>query len=173
MSRYLRHIVLGLIVFIWVVPFVALLATSLRSETASKTSGFWTAFTPTELGHRFGTHDRDDTDPFVVMNGNIFDRLNGESESYPVTGKVNSVMFTGRVPDPDNEGKTILIKKLIAAGEVMDVRDGDFVFQTNGNFTWTFPEAAKTSMCLWKKTLCFGPRCISRCCLTIKTCPTR
>ena len=140
-SRSLRHVVLGLIVFIWVIPFVALLTTSMRSETASKTSGFWTAFTPTELGHRFGTHDRDQTEPFVVMTGNIFERLNADKESYLVSGEVNSIMFTGREPDPEDPTKTVLIRRLVAAGEVMNVRDGDFVFQTNGDFTWTFPEA--------------------------------
>ena len=57
-GRTLSHTVLALIVFIWIVPFVALVTTSLRSETASKTSGFWTAFTPTELGHRFSTNDK-------------------------------------------------------------------------------------------------------------------
>ena len=40
-SRTLHHTVLALIVFIWVVPIVALDTTSLRSEIASKTSGFW------------------------------------------------------------------------------------------------------------------------------------
>lgn len=139
-SRSLRHVVLGLIVFIWVVPFVALVTTSLRSETASKTSGFWTAFTPTELGHRFGTHDREGDEAFVVMTGNIFERLNDGDGSYAVSGDVKSILFKGRVPDPDNEGQTVLIRRLVAAGEVMDVRGGDFVFQTNGDFTWTFPE---------------------------------
>ena len=57
-TKTLSHFVLGLIVFIWVVPFVALVSTSLRSETEAKTAGFWTAFTPTELGHRFSTHDK-------------------------------------------------------------------------------------------------------------------
>jgi len=140
-GRTLRHVVLALIVFIWVVPFIALLATSMRSETASKTSGFWTAFTPTELGHRFGTHDRDMDEPFVEMNGNIFARLNDGKDSFLVDGDVNSVMFTGRVPDPENPDKTILIRKLVAPGEVMDVRGGEFVFQANGDFTWTFDEA--------------------------------
>jgi len=140
-SRNLRHLVLALIVFIWVVPFVALLTTSMRSETASKTSGFWTAFTPTELGHRFGTHDRGDTEPFVEMTGNIFERLNQDRDSFEVTGEVNAIMFTGREPDPDDPGKTKLIRRLVAAGEVMDVRDGDFTFQANGDFTWRFPEA--------------------------------
>jgi len=141
MSRSLKHILLALIVFIWVIPFVALVTTSLRSETASKTSGFWTAFTPTELGHRFGTHDKGQTDPFVTMSGNIFDRLNNERDSYEVDGSVKSILFKGRVPDPENEGKTKLIRKLIFAGDVMDVRGGEFVFQPNGDFTWTFPEA--------------------------------
>ena len=140
-SRSLRHVVLALIVFIWVVPFVALVTTSLRSETASKTSGFWTAFTPTELGHRFGTHDRDQTEPFVVMTGNIFERLNASKDNYKVTGDVQSIMLTGREPDPENPGKTKLVRRLIAAGEVMNVRDGELVFQTNGDFTWTFAEA--------------------------------
>ncbi|MEN8894502.1 MAG: carbohydrate ABC transporter permease [Yoonia sp.] len=140
-SRNLRHVVLALIVFIWVVPFVALVTTSLRSETASKTSGFWTAFTPTELGHRFGTHDRDQTEPFVEMTGNIFERLNAGKDSYEVTGEVQSIMLTGREPDPENPGKTKLVRRLIAAGEVMNVRDGEFVFQSNGDFTWTFAEA--------------------------------
>ena len=141
MTRTLKHIVLALIVFIWVVPFIALVTTSLRSETASKTSGFWTAFTPTELGHRFGTHDKGSEESFVTMNGNIFERLNTDRESYKVAGSATSILFKGRVPDPDNEGKTKLIRKLIYAGEVMDVRGGEFVFQANGDFTWTFPES--------------------------------
>ncbi|OUV18784.1 MAG: ABC transporter permease [Cellulomonadaceae bacterium TMED98] len=138
-SRGLKHIVLALIVFIWVVPFVALVTTSLRSETASKTSGFWTAFTPTELGHRFGTHDGGEE--FVVLTGNIFDRLNMDKDSFEVSGDVISVFFKGRVPDPNNEGETILKRRLVPMGEVMDVRGGEFVFQANGDFTWTFPEA--------------------------------
>ncbi|MAI97964.1 MAG: ABC transporter permease [Nisaea sp.] len=138
-SRGLKHIVLALIVFIWVVPFVALVTTSLRSETASKTSGFWTAFTPTELGHRFGTHDGGEE--FVVLTGNIFDRLNMDKDSFEVSGDVISVFFKGRVPDPNNEGETILKRRLVPVGEVMDVRGGDFLFQANGDFTWTFPEA--------------------------------
>ncbi len=142
MSRTLKHVVLLLIVVIWVLPFIALVTTSLRSETASKTSGFWTAFTPTELGHRFGTHDKGGIEPFVTMSGNIFERLNKERETFKVSGDVQSILFKGRVPDPDKEGKTKLIKQLIFAGEVMDVRGGEFVFQSNGDFTWTFPEAA-------------------------------
>jgi len=138
-SRGLKHIVLALIVFIWVVPFVALVTTSLRSETASKTSGFWTAFTPTELGHRFGTHDGGEE--FVVLTGNIFDRLSMDKDSFKVSGDVISVFFKGRVPDPNNEGETILKRRLVPVGEVMDVRGGEFVFQANGDFTWTFPEA--------------------------------
>lgn len=141
-SRSLRHVVLALIVFIWVVPFVALVTTSLRSETASKTSGFWKAFTPTELGHRFSTHDGDNQDAFVVMTGNIFERLNQGSESFPVTGDVKSIFFKGRVPDPDNPGETILLRKLVPPNEPMEVRDGEFVFDEFGNFTWTFPEAS-------------------------------
>lgn len=138
-NRGLKHIVLALIVFIWVVPFVALVTTSLRSETASKTSGFWTSFTPTNLGHRFGTHDGGEE--FVVLTGNIFDRLNMDKDSFEVSGDVISVFFKGRVPDPNNEGETILKRRLVPVGEVMDVRGGEFVFQANGDFTWTFPEA--------------------------------
>ena len=141
MTRTLKHVVLFLIVVIWVLPFVALLTTSLRSETASKTSGFWTAFTPTELGHRFGTHDRDQTEPFITMSGNIFERLNKDRESFIVSGDIESILFTGRVPDPEREGKTKLIRQLIYAGETMDVRGGDFTFESNGDFTWRFPEA--------------------------------
>jgi len=141
MTRTLKHVVLILIVLIWVVPFIALVTTSLRSETASKTSGFWTAFTPTELGHRFTTHDRGDTEPFVTMSGNIFDRLNLNQDSYKVEGEVKSILFKGRVADPEKEGKTKLIRKLIFAGDTMDVRDGELVFAANGDFTWTFPEA--------------------------------
>jgi len=139
-ARSLRHVVLALIVFIWVVPFVALVTTSLRSETASKTSGFWTAFTPTELGHRFSTHEKGEAEKLTVMMGNIFERLNKDDPSFPVTGEVNSILFKGRVSDPENPDKTKLIRKLVPAGEVMDVRGGDFVFQKNGDFTWTFPE---------------------------------
>ncbi len=139
-ARSLRHVVLALIVFIWVVPFIALVTTSLRSESASKTSGFWTAFTPTELGHRFSTHENSAAEKLTVMSGNIFERLNQDDPSFPVTGEVNSILFKGRVPDPENPDKTILIRKLVPAGEIMDVRGGDFVFQENGDFTWTFAE---------------------------------
>jgi len=59
----------------------------------------------------------------------------------PSLGDVVSIMFTGREPDPENEGKTVLIRRLVSSGEVMDVRGGDFMFQPNGDFTWTFPEA--------------------------------
>lgn len=137
--RTLKHVTLALIVFIWVVPFVALVATSLRSEVASKTSGFWTAFTKTELGHRFQTHENNG-ESFLVMEGNIFDRLNKDRSSFHVTGDVLSIMFKGRVPDPEDETQTILIRKLIPVGEEMDVRGGVFVFQENGDFTWRFPE---------------------------------
>ncbi len=137
-SRTLHHTVLGLIVFIWVVPFIALLTTSLRSELASKTSGFWTAFTPTELGHRFSTHDKADDAEIVVMQGNIFERLNLEEQAFPISGTVTSVLFKDRVPDPDNEGKTRLIRKLVPVGEAMDVRGGAFSFEANGDFTWKF-----------------------------------
>jgi len=138
-TRSLKHVVLGLIVFIWVVPFVALVTTSLRDEIASKTSGFWMAYTPTELGHRFSTHDKGE-EPFVEMQGNIFERLNKDSDSYLVEGTVTSVFFIGRVPDPDNPGSTKLLRRLVPPGEVMDVRGGDFVFSENGDFTWTFAE---------------------------------
>jgi ABC-type glycerol-3-phosphate transport system permease component len=57
-NRSFAHIILAIILVIWVVPFVALITTSFRSEIASKTSGFWTAFTPTELGHRFRKKDQ-------------------------------------------------------------------------------------------------------------------
>ena len=137
-SRTLHHTVLALIVLIWVVPFIALITTSLRSELASKTSGFWTAFTPTELGHRFSTHDKGATEPALVLTGNIFERLNLKEESFPITGMVKSVLFKGRIPDPDNPDKTKLIRKLVPVGEAMDVRGGAFTFAANGDFTWRF-----------------------------------
>ena len=143
-SRSLRHVVLALIVFIWVVPFVALITTSLRSEVASKTAGFWTAFTPTELGHSFRTHEKGQMNDTKVISGNIFERLNKDTSNFPVSGTVNSILFKGRIPDPNDPTKTVLIRKLVPAGEIMDVRGGDFVFETNGNFTWTFPELSTT-----------------------------
>ena len=139
-SRSLRHVVLALIVFIWIVPFFALITTSLRSEVASKTAGFWTAFTPTELGHSFRTHEKGQMNDTKVISGNIFERLNKDTSNFPVSGTVNSILFKGRIPDPNDPTKTVLIRKLVPAGEIMDVRGGDFVFETNGNFTWTFPE---------------------------------
>ena len=139
-SRSLRHVVLALILFIWVVPFVALITTSLRSEVASKTAGFWTAFTPTELGHSFRTHEKGQMNDTKVISGNIFERLNKDTSNFPVSGTVNSILFKGRIPDPNDPTKTVLIRKLVPAGEIMDVRGGDFVFETNGNFTWTFSE---------------------------------
>lgn len=139
-GRTLRHVVLGLIVFIWVVPFVALLTTSLRSELASQTSGFWTSYTPTELGHRFSTNDKGGTAEVTELTGNIFERLNKDEQSFPISGEVRSILFKGRVPDPDKPGKTKLIRKLVPPGEEMAVREGVFVFEANGDFTWTFAE---------------------------------
>ena len=141
MTKTLSHIVLALIVFIWVVPFVALVSTSMRSEVAAKTSGFWTSFTPTELGHRFATHERGGTEPIVVMRGNILERINAETSGYEVSGDVKSILIKTRIADPENPGKTKLVRKLVPAGEAMDVRGGAFVFDTNGDFTWSFDEA--------------------------------
>ena len=141
MTKTLSHIVLALIVFIWVVPFVALVSTSMRSEVAAKTSGFWTSFTPTELGHRFATHERDGMEPIVIMRGNILERINSEASGYAVSGDVKSILIKTRIADPENPGKTKLVRKLVPAGEVMDVRGGAFVFETNGDFTWTFDQA--------------------------------
>ena len=141
MTKTLSHIVLALIVFIWVVPFVALVSTSMRSEVAAKTSGFWTSFTPTELGHRFGTHERGGTEPIVVMRGNILERINAGTSGYEVSGDVKSILIKTRIADPENPGKTKLVRKLVPAGEAMDVRGGSFVFDTNGDFTWSFDEA--------------------------------
>lgn len=140
-TRTLSNFVLALIVFVWVVPFVALVSTSLRSETEAKTAGFWTAFTPTELGHRFSTHDKGEKVAMLSMSGNIFERLNADRAGFPVSGDVKSILIKTRIPDPDDASKTKLVSKLVPAGEAMDVRGGDFVFQTNGDFTWTFPEA--------------------------------
>ena len=97
-GRSLRHVVLGLIVFIWVVPFVALVTTSLRSELASQTSGFWTSYTKTELGHRFSTHDKGNKAEVTEMAGNIFTRLNMDDPGFPISGEVQSILFKGRVP---------------------------------------------------------------------------
>lgn len=141
MTKTLSHIVLALIVFIWVVPFVALLSTSLRSEIEAKTAGFWTAFTPTELGHRFQTHDKVAAEKLITMKGNIFERINAKSSGFPVSGDVKSILIKTRIADPESPGKTKLVRKLVPAGEAMVVRDGSFVFQSNGDFTWTFPEA--------------------------------
>ena len=141
MTKTLSHIVLALIVFIWVVPFVALVSTSMRSEVAAKTSGFWTSFTPTELGHRFATHERGAMEPAVIMRGNILERINSEASGYAVSGDVKSILIKTRIADPENPGKTKLVRKLVPAGEVMDVRGGAFVFETNGDFTWTFDQA--------------------------------
>jgi len=140
MTKTLSHIVLALIVFIWVVPFVALVSTSMRSEVAAKTSGFWTSFTPTELGHRFATHERGGTEPIMVMRGNIMERINAGTSGYEVSGDVKSILIKTRIADPENPGKTKLVRKLVPAGETMDVRGGAFVFDTNGDFTWTFDE---------------------------------
>ena len=134
----LRHIVLLLIVFIWVLPFVALVTTSFRSETATKTSGFWTAFTPTELGHRFSTHEGGER--FTELRGNIFERLNADDPAFPISGTVVSVFFRGRVPDPERDGETLLLRRLVPPGEVMEVREGSFIFQENGDFLWSYPE---------------------------------
>ena len=139
-GRTLRHVVLGLIVFIWVVPFVALVTTSLRSELASQTSGFWTSYSPTELGHRFSTNDKGGTAEVNELTGNIFERLNKDEQSFPISGEVRSILFKGRVPDPEKPGKTKRIRKLVPPGEEMEVRKGAFVFESNGDFTWTFAE---------------------------------
>ena len=112
-SRSFAHIILAIILVIWVVPFIALITTSFRSEVASKTSGFWTAFTPTELGHRFSTHDKGQKVKITEMSGNIFDRINMDEDWFEISGEINSIMFKGRVPDPNKPGKTKLILSLI------------------------------------------------------------
>ena len=104
-NRSFAHIILALILVIWVVPFIALITTSFRSEVASKTSGFWTAFTPTELGHRFSTHDKGQKFKVIEMRGNIFERINKSEEWFTISGGINSIMFKGRVPDPDKPVK--------------------------------------------------------------------
>lgn len=139
-TKSLSHFVLGLIVFIWIVPFIALVSTSLRSETEAKTAGFWTAFTPTELGHRFSTHDKSEKIEIFTMNGNIFERINKDKESFIISGEIKSILIKQRIADPEKPGKTKLIRKLVPAGEVMDVRGGDFVFSKNGDFSWSFSE---------------------------------
>ena len=105
-NRSFAHIILAIILIIWVVPFVALITTSFRSEIASKTSGFWTAFTPTELGHRFSTHDKGEQIKITEMRGNIFQRINKDEEWFQISGEIKSIMFKGRVPDPEKPGKT-------------------------------------------------------------------
>ena len=139
-TKSLSHFVLGLIVFIWIVPFIALVSTSLRSETEAKTAGFWTAFTPTELGHRFSTHDKSEKIEIFTMNGNIFERLNKDKESFIISGEIKSILIKQRIANPEKPGKTKLIRKLVPAGEVMNVRGGDFVFSKNGDFSWSFSE---------------------------------
>ena len=51
---------------------------------ASKTSGFWTAFTPTELGHRFSTHDKGEQVKIMEMRGNIFQRINKDEKWFEI-----------------------------------------------------------------------------------------
>ena len=72
---------------------------SLRSELASQTSGFWTSYTKTELGHRFSTHDKGDKTEVTELAGNIFERLNKDDPAFPIAGEVQSILFKGRVPD--------------------------------------------------------------------------
>ena len=109
-TKTLSNFVLALIVFIWVVPFVALVSTSLRSETEAKPAGFWTAFTPTELGHRFSTNDKSDGNKVFSIKGNIFERLNKDKNSFLVSGEVKSILIKQRITDPDNSEKTKLVK---------------------------------------------------------------
>ena len=75
------------------------------------------------------------------MRGNIFERINKREEWCTIGVEINWSMFKGRVPDHDKQGKAKLIRKLVPAGEVMDVRGGEFIFQANGDFIWSFPEA--------------------------------
>ncbi len=138
-SRSFAHIILAIILVIWVVPFIALITTSFRSEVASKTSGFWTAFTPTELGHRFSTHDKGQQTKVIEMRGNIFERINKNKEWFTLSGEIKSIMFKCRVPDPDKPGKSKLIRTLVPAVDVLAVRGGDFSFHANGDFLWSFP----------------------------------
>ena len=65
-SRTLNHVVLALIVFIWVVPFVALVTTSFALGNGFENLWLLDSFTPTELGHRFSTHDKDDKEEVSV-----------------------------------------------------------------------------------------------------------
>ena len=60
------------------------------------------------------------------MRGNIFNRINKDEECSKYLAR-STLMFKGRVPDPEKSGKTKLIRKLVPVGEVMNVRDGEFV----------------------------------------------
>jgi alpha-glucoside transport system permease protein len=53
---------------------------------------------------------------------------------------VQSILIKARITNPDKPGKTKLIRKLVPAGEPLEIRGGSLVFQSNGDFTWTFPE---------------------------------
>lgn len=172
-TRTFSHLVLALIVFIWIVPFVALVSTSLRSETEAKTSGFWTAFTPTVLGHRFSTHDKGLTFEFIEMSGNIFDRLNGEKSGFPVSGEVQSILIKARITNPDKPGKTKLVRELVPAGEPFEIRGGSLVFQKMVISLGHFPRQRRQSLKNWMflsiKILYLGRMLILKSFLIIKT----
>ena len=88
---------------------------------------------------RFSTHDKGLTVELIELKGNIFNRLNKDDKSFPVSGEVTSIFIKSRVPDPENPGKTKLVRKLVPPGELMIVRKGNLIFESNGDFTWTFP----------------------------------
>ena len=97
------------------------------------------------------------------MRGNIFQRINKDEEWFKISGEIKSIMFKGRVPDPEKPGKTKLIRKLVPAGEVMDVRGASSFFRRMvilfGLFLRKLPQSLKilsfykSRPCVWRRSL--------------------
>ncbi|UWR23918.1 carbohydrate ABC transporter permease [Sulfitobacter sp. S190] len=133
--------ILLVIVMIWVVPFAGLLLTSARSTKHANETGFWRSIVSNEIGYSFKTKGSDalvqEGDVWVIR-GNIIDDRNAEEAADaaedgdiaqpPIRGEV--VRFGASATNPD----------AAQPGETIDIRDGNFTLQANGDYEWVFDE---------------------------------
>lgn len=141
LRRIISSAALLLIVAFWVVPFAGLLLTSLRPTKHANETGFWRSLVVNEIGYSFKTKGKEalvrEGDQWVI-HGNIFDERNafdanlaaqnGEPEIFKIQGEV--AQFGPGASKPD----------VAPAGGSVDIRDGAFTLQKNGDYTWVFKE---------------------------------
>ena len=124
-GRLFTHLSLFLIVFLWTLPTVGLLISSIRDSEQLALSGWWTALSTSTLNDlgRLGAADAQvqEAGAFVIR-GNLLD---GDTERRIVTfGATNATLG-------DN-----------AAGTTIEMRQGgQLTVEANGDYVWTSPTA--------------------------------